>query len=156
MNQNAISQEPAERQNLLTPGMIQSVKGIGPWARFLAIMGFISVGFMLIVSAFMLVAGILGGTLSNDLGGAALLILMTILYVIMAVVYIFPALYLWQTASAVVRLKGGAIQEGMETVLEKQRKFWKFVGIVVIVFLVLYPVMMFLFIGGSLLANLGH
>ena len=156
MEQNMEPASDTNQSAVITPAMIHSVSGLGPWTRFLAIMGFITVGFMLIVSAFLLVAGILGGTVSRDLGGTVVPIMMTVMYVIMAVVYLFPALYLWQSAGAVVRLKNGAVREGMETALEKHRKFWKFIGILVIVFLVLYPIMMFAIIGGSMMATLGH
>lgn len=156
MKENLEPVPGTNQSGVITPAMIQSISGLGPWTRFLAIMGFISVGFMLIVSAFLLVAGIVGGSITRDPGGAVVSIMMTVMYVIMAVVYIFPALYLWQIAGAVVRIKNGAVREGMETALEKHRKFWKFAGILVIVFLVLYPIMMFAVIGGSMMATLGR
>ncbi|NOY23910.1 MAG: hypothetical protein GXO70_10435 [Acidobacteria bacterium] len=124
---------------VITGAMIESVKGIGPWTRFLSVMGFISVGLMIIAAAGMLGISLFAGGLGGNTP-AGMIIAISALYVIIAILYIFPSLYLWNTAGAVVRMKKGDIVGGMETALAKQKSFWKFIGIMMIVLLVMYPV----------------
>ncbi|NOZ13167.1 MAG: hypothetical protein GXO69_05900 [Acidobacteria bacterium] len=131
---------PEKKPPALTETMIESVKGIGPWARFLSVMGFISVAFMLIGAAFMLGIGLFANNLGRSAMPNGMMIAMAVLYVIIAILYIFPSIYLWNTAAAVVRMKKGDIVAGMETALAKQKSFWKFVGIMVISLLVIYPI----------------
>ena len=123
----------------LSNNMIRSIARTGPWIRFFSVLGFISVAFMLVASVFMIVMALVGGSISRE-PGLAFLLPMAILYLVIAIVYVFPSLFLWQAASAVVRLKHGAVAEGVEMALEKQRKFWKYIGIFTIVFVVLYPI----------------
>ena len=133
--------EDTERKpHVLTDTMIASVKGIGPWTRFLAVLGFISVGLMILAGAGMMGISIFAGNVRGGAMPAGMMIGISILYVIMAILYIFPSLYLWNTAGAVVRIKKGDVVGGMETALAKQKSFWKFVGIMMVVFLVMYPV----------------
>jgi len=123
----------------LTDGMIRSIGGTGPWVRFFAVLGFISVGFMVLGGLAMLLMSLVGGAIASSTG-IALMIPLAAVYFVIGVVYFFPSLFLWQSASAIVRMKQGAVGEGVETALDKLRKFWKFIGIFTIVFLVLYPV----------------
>ena len=127
------------QENKLTDQMLRSVVGTGPWVRFFSVLGFISVGFMVLGGLAMLVMSLIGGAMAPSTGMAFMLPLAA-LYFVIGVVYFFPSLFLWQSASAVVRMKQGAVCEGLETALEKLRKFWKFIGIFTIVFLVLYPI----------------
>ncbi len=123
----------------LTNAMIESVKGIGPWVRFLSVIGFISVAFLIFAATLMLGISLFANNLGESPIPNGIIIAVSILYVIIAILYIFPSLYLWNTASAVIRIKKGNIVSGMETALSKQRSFWKFVGIMIITFLVMYP-----------------
>ena len=132
--------ETKEKPLKLTATMIESVKGIGPWTRFMSILGFISVAFMIIGAAVMLGISLFANNLGRPAMPGAMLIAMSVLYVIIAILYIFPSIYLWNTAGAVVKMKKGDIVGGMEIALAKQKSFWKFIGIMVIVFLVMYPV----------------
>ena len=131
--------QETEQRYALNENMIRSIARTGPWIRFFSILGFISVGFMLLGGIVMAFIVVIGGSLSRE-PGMLMMLPLSVLYVLLAVVYIFPSLYLWQTASAVVRLKQGMVVAGMETALEKQRRFWKFIGIVTIAFIALYPI----------------
>ncbi len=134
-----------KKKPVITGTMIESVKGIGPWTRFLSVIGFISVGLMIIAAAGMLGISIFAGNLAGDTP-AGVLMAISALYVIIAILYIFPSLYLWNTAGAVARIKKGDIVGGMETALARQKSFWKFIGIMMIVLLVIYPVFIILMI----------
>ncbi len=131
---------PDKKPPVLTDTMVESVKGMGPWVRFLSVMGFISVGFMILGAAIMLGISLFAKNVGRNTMPGGMMTAMSILYVIIAILYIFPSLYLWHTASAVVRMKKGDIVGGMETVLAKQKSFWKFVGIMVLSLLIIYPI----------------
>jgi len=135
-----------EKPPVLSASMIDSVKGIGPWTRFMSVMGFISVGLLVIGAAVMLGISLFANNMGGGTMPAGMMIGMSIFYVIIAILYIFPSLYLWSTAGAVVQMKKGDIVGGMETALAKQKAFWKFVGIMLIVFLVMYPIFIILMV----------
>ena len=146
----------SQKYPAITERMIQSLKGIGPWTRFLAIMGFVSVAFMLAAAAFMLAFGFLGRNFGQGTLDSAMMIVMSLLYVVLALAYVFPAVFLWNTAGAVVRLKRGDIVGGFETALAKQKSFWKFVGILVAVLLALYPILIITVVFLGMMGALQH
>jgi uncharacterized membrane protein len=58
---------------------------------------------------------------------------MGIAYLLIALLYIFPALYLIKYSSAIGRLVSGGQEADMEAALHQQRKFWKFVGVLALI-----------------------
>lgn len=125
----------------LSEAMLNAVHTSGPWLRFMSVLGFISLALMLLVGLFMLVAGVFGAALSKELGGAGVLVAMAVMYLALSFVYLFPALYLWRAADGAAESRRGEVSSGVEKALANQKSFWKFVGIVTIVILCLYPVM---------------
>ena len=125
----------------ITPTMVSSASALGPWTRFFSIMAFIGAGFMLLAGLFMLVMGIVGGAFAEEMGGGILLIGMAALYIVLAAVYVPAAIYLFRCAGGAAAIRRGDLVGGMEQVLTSQRAFWKFIGIVTIVMLCLYPLL---------------
>ncbi len=140
----------ASSQPNLTEGMVRSITGSGPWIRFFAVLGFISVGFLLLGGIVMAAVFLLGGAIGRQ-PGMMFMLPVSILYIVFGIVYLFPSLYLWQAASAIVRVRKGDLSAGTADALERQRKFWKFIGIVTICFLALYPVFIVVMIVGGLM-----
>lgn len=110
------------------------------WAKFLSILGFIGVGFMVIFSLFM---GIGMGSLASlsTLGGG---LFISFIYLIIAALYFFPLLYLFKFATNVKR---GILNHDNETLVESFKNLkstFKFLGIYSIVVLSLY-LLIFLF-----------
>ncbi|MEY2868127.1 MAG: hypothetical protein RIR01_545 [Bacteroidota bacterium] len=74
------------------------LREIAKWAYFLSILGFLGVGFMVILALFM-------GTIFSKLGvfGARFGMMeggfITVIYLLLAVLYFFPVYYLFQFAS---------------------------------------------------------
>jgi len=58
---------------------------------------------------------------------------MGIMYLFMAVIYIFPAGYLVKYSSAIGRLVSNGRAADMEVALHQQRKFWKFAGVLALI-----------------------
>lgn len=130
----------------ITPAMLEALRQTKPWARFMSIVGFVSIGLMLLLAVIVAVAAAV-----MDLGSAAgtLIFILPALYVVMAVIYLFPTIYLSRYASAI----GDAVtlpskSEAVERALTLQKSFWKFVGILALVMLLIY-------IPGMILAAMG-
>ncbi len=109
--------------------MLFSLRKTKPWVRFLSVLGFISVGFMVIVGMVNLFV-FSKGTGESTFFPAFLMLLMNI---VMALLYLIPSLFLFRFASSIGRLlDGGGVRE-MEEALLHQKSFWKFVGILALV-----------------------
>jgi hypothetical protein len=127
---------PADRSTI-----IAKLTQTQPWLRF--------VGIMMMIGAVLM---ILGGTACTLLGaltlaevipsaqgaGGAVLLGIGILYLVLSVIYFFPARLLLNSARAIRTLatapEGAAVIEA----LEAQRRFWKFIGIFIIGILAFY------------------
>jgi hypothetical protein len=128
---------------IVSESMLESLQATRPWVKFLAILGFIFAGFMIVGGLFMSLAfsfmPLMPG-FSHFFGPV-----FGILYIVMAVFfYLLPCLYLLRYGSAITRIPESG-QEAMEDALRQQKTFWKYLGIFAIVVLVLY---VFFFIGG--------
>lgn len=127
-----------------------------PWIRFIAILMLIGTVIMVIAGIVMMLIGILQlGQVAAPVPGpgpsGATLLGMGIAYLVLSLIYLFPALFLLRTASSIRGLAPDAGEQAVAETLEHQRRFWKFVGITAIVMLVLY---LLLFVGVFLFAFL--
>ncbi len=119
----------------ITESMLRSLRQTKPWARLLSILGFISIGFMVINGVISMIAfSKLGPDKSPALpmgliGSAGNLLL--------GLLYFFPSLFLFKYASSIGRLLDGGGASEMEKTLSNQKSFWKFVGILTIITIVL-------------------
>jgi hypothetical protein len=117
----------------VTQPMLLLLRQTKPWVMFISVMGFIYVGLMVFIGVVaMFVFSRFSGTGTIASSG-----MFTILNVLMGILYFFPSLFLFKFASSIGRLLdgGGAIE--MEEALSNQKSFWKFIGILVIVALIL-------------------
>ncbi|MNU94577.1 hypothetical protein D3C71_845630 [compost metagenome] len=100
------------------------------WPRFLAIMGFIFVGISGIASLFLLV--------TSMLSGYGPLVLVSLIYVVLTIVMLFPALYLIRFAVATEKGLGSNKQGEFDYAIENLKSLFKFMGIYTIVTIALY------------------
>ena len=118
----------------VTPATLQALAGTKPWVRLCSIMGFIGAGFMILAGLLMITSGAMVGMSSRDAAGlAGLPVVMGITYIVLSIIYLFPALKLWKYGSAIVRLMSTGSTADLEAALDQQRGFWKFVGILMII-----------------------
>ena len=118
---------------------------IAKWAKFIAIVGFVLLGLMLLGGLSVMA---MGSSLSRLSGQSTLVpfAFMGFLYLIMAVVYFFPILYLYRSA---VGLKNGINSNNQETFkngIQNLKSHYKFIGILMIVVLSFY-VLVIIFAG---------
>jgi hypothetical protein len=123
---------PAAPVEPLPPGTpsLGAVPGLlartAPWAHLLAIIGFVSVGLMILV-------GVGAGAVGLATGRAETAALMVI-YPLSALVYFFPSLYMLQYAKRSRRFaQGDQSLAELEAALDAQRRFFKFAAIATVV-----------------------
>lgn len=105
------------------------------WAKFLAIMGFIAMGFMLIGSVVMFViSGSMGSSMPFPMW------IIGFIYLVLAGVYFFPIYYLFEFSN---KAKEALDLRNTQTLTESMKclkSHYKFLGIFTIVMLALYPI----------------
>jgi hypothetical protein len=133
-----MSQRPASPTGAgVSPRMIASLDRTRPWVVFIAILMIIGCAFLVLAAVVMLAMGSMLGMSSElgALGGATL----AGAYFLMALLYLFPALFLWRYGRALRRIGRGNVA-AVEEALEHQASFWRFVGIVAAAVMVIYVV----------------
>jgi hypothetical protein len=142
----------------LTPRAQEYLDQTRPWVRFMSIMIFASAGLMALAGMAMLLVAVLGGFRAvgdggpGPLGSAAGFAGMALVYILLAFVYVAPGLYLFRYATAIKRLRANSTAGGLEDALKHQKSFWRFVGILSVVGLVIAVVVLALGILAGLLA----
>lgn len=123
------------------------LKETAKWTKFLAILGFVGIGLMVLGSLVMLFAP--SSLMSNGdfpFGGK---IFMMLLYLAFAVLYYFPISYLYQfsenTKKAIVNNDNNAIRDAFEFL----KSHYKFMGILTIILLAFYAIMIFIGLIGA-------
>ncbi len=119
----------------LSDRMLASLNATRPWVKFIAIVWFVGIAFMVIFGLAMITGIYTGFSMP---GFPALLgRVIGALYIVMALVYVAPTLYLYRYANAIAGVQGSAVMASFEDALKHQKSFWKFYGIFIIVVLVL-------------------
>ena len=114
------------------------------WAKFLAVFGFIVCGLIVIIgiffgSFFSMFSSQLGGDNPyNDIGGTpgfgtAMGSAMAIVYIIMALIYFFPCLYLFRFATKMKTALASNDQSVLNTSFQNLKAAFRFVGILTII-----------------------
>ena len=123
------------------------LKETAKWTKFLAILGFVGIGLMVLGSLVMLFVP--SSLMSNGdfpFGGK---IFMMLLYLAFAVLYYFPISYLYQfsenTKKAIENNDNNAIRDAFEFL----KSHYKFIGILTIILLAFYAIIIFIGLIGA-------
>jgi len=131
----------APPHDLLTAGMIDSLRKTKPWVRFLSILGFVAAGFMIVAGVGVSIFGLVATGDSSGPFSGALMVGLGLVYVLFSLFYIIPSRYLSRYAKAInTAMVSTSKTAAVEEALRYQKSFWKFVGIMMLVMLVLYPI----------------
>jgi hypothetical protein len=125
----------AGKDGQFSPAMVQHLRETKPWVRFLAVLGFIGIGLMAVVG---LGFGAMTSLASDDAFGAIGGLGMAAVYLVMAALYLLPTLRLNGFATAIEKVAAGGGTAAIEEALSEQRRFWRVVGIMMIVVMVLW------------------
>ncbi len=148
------NQSNIERENsiVLSNVAISFIYEASKWAKFLAILGFIFVGLIAIGG---LLSGIAFSFASSQFSMFPFPpILFSFVYLLLAILYFFPALYLYnfstQSQKAIVSTNGNT----MDDALKNLKSHFKFIGIMAIIVIALYIIGFILaVVMGSMLMN---
>lgn len=105
------------------------------WGKFLSIVGFIGCGLMLIGGIYMMtvMSQLSAYGYANDAAKYA-----GVVYIIFAIIMVFPCLYLNKFSTKAQEAVRSSSQENLDTAFINLKSMFKFYGIVTIVFLVLF------------------
>jgi len=107
-----------------------------PWIRFMSVMIFISAALMAVVGIGLMLMSIGTGMMpaaSGRFGAVAPGIGTGFLYIILALVYVAPGIFLSRYASAIKLLQTNRSAQTLEDAMRSQKSFWRYVGILTIV-----------------------
>jgi len=114
------------------------LKETGGWASFLAILGFILVGIMVIgsigVSLFL-------STMNNEQISPSTGYLMGGLYLLLGILYFFPILYLFRFSTNIKKAIENKDNENLDQAFKNIKSHYKFIGIFTIAFIVVYIIL---------------
>jgi hypothetical protein len=138
----------------VTDGVIDQLQRTKGWVKFIGVMAFIGAAFMVVGGLVIMAGGAMGGIFSGDAGGAlgaGFGFGMGLMYIVMAILYIYPGMKLWAYGKRIDQLLQDRATLTLEAALNEQRSFWKFTGIMMIILLSIYA----LIIVGVVIAGIG-
>ncbi|MFC4699702.1 hypothetical protein ACFO4O_05985 [Glaciecola siphonariae] len=111
------------------------------WVKLCAILGFIGSGFMLLFGLLILIG--MGGMASffgqenNGLAGG-FGIFVGIMYIVLAAIFFLPPLFLFRYGKSISKAESSKNYVDIVDALTHQKSFWKFIGIIVVIYLVIF------------------
>lgn len=111
------------------------------WARFIAILGFIFTGFILLMAIFITpVLSYLNEEMTASSGTDLQVssITLAVTYVILAAIYFFPILYLFRFSNELIIAYKANDEENLNASFRYLKKHFKFIGVILIVILAIY------------------
>lgn len=105
------------------------------WAKFLAIIGFIGIGFLVLI-AFAMFA--MGGSMGDMAAMSGLGAGVGIVYLLLAVLYFFPVMYLYKFATKAKNALNSNNSQELTDAFENMKSHYKFMGILAIIMLSIY------------------
>jgi hypothetical protein len=112
----------------VTGSMLGSLRSTKPWTQFLAILGFVGVGLMVLVGA---AVTFFASMVSQQKNGPTAFL--GLFYLVFAALYFMPALYLYKYSSSLGNFLKSNGAGDLECALAHQKSFWKFTGIVALI-----------------------
>jgi hypothetical protein len=119
--------------------ILDSLKKTRPWVRFLSILGYLGAGVMVLMGLIMMVAGSATTTAmaTGPLGSVAPFL--AFIYIAFGGIYLIPSTLLWRYAEGISKYtRSGGSMKALAGAIEKQTSFWRFIGIMTAVLMVLY------------------
>ncbi len=134
---DVLDESTQDSENLgLTSKTISFLTEIRKWVNFLAILGFVMVGIMVVFGLF---AGTIFSAMSSQMGGAMpFSSFFGIFYILIALIYFFPVLYLYKFGANLKAALARRDSKSLEAAFENLKSHYKFVGIMAIIGLSFY------------------
>lgn len=122
-------------------GVLVALQSTRPWVLFLGILGLVGAGLMLL--------GGFGVIIYGAFAGGGPFVGMGVIYFIFSLLYIAPSIMLIQYANKIRTFTAAPSAGNLKDALTAQKSFWKFVGVMALIVLVIYAVMFFVGIFGA-------
>jgi hypothetical protein len=125
----------------VSPGTIAQLAGTKPWVRFISVILWIGIAFMILgaIGLGSMMAFGFSQAKNSPFGGAEMIVIV-VMYGIFAFLYIYPAVKLWAYANRIASLSSTRSVADLDAALTEQRRFWKFIAILAIIMICLYIV----------------
>jgi len=146
-----VPEKPLLAQGHLTETMLIYLKAASPWMKFVGILGFVVAGLTALWAIFSFALAPLLGSLHGAIGGfdiagflglAVFGVTMMILSLGGAILIFIPSLFLYRFGVKVnAYLKSGTDYD-LEQAFRNNKSYWKFFGILCIVYLAFIPVLL--------------
>jgi len=143
--------KPLLVQGAITETMLLFLKSTSPWLRFVGIIGFISAGLIALWGILLFALGSVmtqvwasmpGLETVSDLSsslGAAFGFLTGMLILGAAVLFFVPSLFLYKSGTKIRSYIREGREQDLELALKNNKSYWKFVGIIYIIYLAILP-----------------
>jgi hypothetical protein len=107
----------------------EALRQTKPWVMFLGVLGFLGAGFLVLGGLAVVAVGLPGvpGGRAVGLG-----------YLLGALLYVFPSLFLVRYSTAIGGVLSGGGMRALGEAMTQQKRFWRFVGIAAVVMMALY------------------
>ena len=137
-------------ENQLTSVAVGFLQESAKWSKFMAIVGFVGIGLMVLVSLFMAIGFSSMGT-ANMPELPFSMSVFSIIYVLFAAIYFFPVYYLYQYATKTSAALHSKNKQLLADGLENLKSHHKFLGIFTLILVSLYGfIFVFAILGGIL------
>lgn len=141
---------------IITDRIVNALQKTRPWVLFLAILGFVGAAFTVLAAIPMMMGGAMMGNMEGveaDIApfGGGMMIGMGVLYLVIGSIYFMASLYLLRYAGAIKRVSSSLSVADLETAMDQQASFWKLIGILALVSIVLIIVMLVVGVGGAMI-----
>lgn len=137
-NQENIIAEAAQPRILELDYVRDMLGTTAKWAKFMAIIGFIATGFMVLVGLIMMVVG--NSLPTQDVGLMKMIsgTFLGAIYLAVAAFYFFPSRYLYQYSDKLTLATHTKDETQLVLALDKNKSYFKFIGIATIVGVAFY------------------
>ena len=123
-------------QLTLTSSAKEFLREIAKWCKFLSILGFIALGLMLISSFF--IGSFYDSTPQADMMPFDLGTVVTFIYIVIALIYVFPIYYLYQFSVKMKEALASKEDAVLATAFEMLKSHYKFIGVFTVIMLSVY------------------
>lgn len=131
----------------ITSKFLSYFKESGGWALFLAILGFVAIGLMILGGL------IFGIVMMNSYYGGEIGAIVMLVYVVMGGVMFFPTLYMLKFATGIRAAIKSGNDDDYDNAFKNLKNYFKFVGIMTIVIIGLYIVFILIAIIASVIGS---
>ncbi|TDY11260.1 DUF5362 family protein [Meridianimaribacter flavus] len=122
--------------------IIDYLKETSKWSYILSILGFVGIGFMLIGALIMAISGGIANSGFDGAYGAGYAVGVAFVYVVLALVYLFPVLYLFRFSKNMKSALRLSNNQDFKKAFANLKSHYKFIGIFTIVVISLYALIL--------------